>query len=316
MAPAQSQYFDAWRGGAALVVLAGHGAQTYVNSPSPIWGAFAAAAVMAFFGLSGLLIGQSLRTRSWSEFARARVDRILPPFVLSLLLVLVLYWIAPLTFVTGDRALPPGSARSAFSLDSLLWTTLFLNGFFGPTLSANGPLWSLSFEVWYYAIAALVVYGRRWWAIFLGAALTVLEPTFGVLGIIWLSGCLLAWGKPLPFVWLLWAVPLALLAVVCAVPEEYANYALLAFELTFGLCFVGHLSKIMDREPPRIPLLPATAHFSYTLYVTHFPILLFCFGSGLPLLISILAALSFAWVFGRTVERFRPLRRARTPVAA
>ncbi len=103
--------------------------------------------------------------------------------------------------------------------------------------------------------------------------------------------------------------------VVCTVQQDYAGYALLIFELTFGLCFVGHLGQIMDREPPRIPLLPATADFSYTLYVTHFPILLFAFGCGLPWPVSILAALGFAWIFGRTIERIRPLRRARTLIA-
>lgn len=305
--PTQSAYLDAWRGGAALIVLVGHSFQIYSLNPHPVWGALAAAAVMAFFALSGFLIGKSTQSGDWRKFTVARANRILPPFLFSLALVSVLYWVAPFAFVTGTHALPEATARPSYSLEGLLPTLFLMNGFVGQTVSANGPLWSLTFEVWYYAIAAFAVFGRRPAALAFALILTVLEPSFAILGSVWFLGYLLAWGVRLPIGRPLWAAPALAMVAIFVAPENYVGYLTLIFEVLFGVCFVGHIARVLDGDPIRIPLLSYTAKFSYTLYVTHFPLLLFGYGMGQSWAASAIVALAFAAFIGTYLEKLRPI---------
>jgi peptidoglycan/LPS O-acetylase OafA/YrhL len=192
LSPAQSAYFDAWRGSAAIAVLIGHGFQIFDPNPWPIWGAFSAAAVMVFFVLSGYFIHKSLASNLAKgtpvAFVAARVNRLLPPLVFSLGLTVALWVIAPAVFASGSRAYLEPTARAEFSLTGLLPTAVMINGFAGPTLAANGPLWSLTFEVWYYALAFIFALGRRGVAAAIFALLAVGNAKFAILSIAWLLG--------------------------------------------------------------------------------------------------------------------------------
>jgi peptidoglycan/LPS O-acetylase OafA/YrhL len=225
---AHSAYFDACRGASALAVLFAHAVQLFRPAHATIISCFAGAAVMAFFVLSGFFIHKSLarvyQTRDWGSYVRGRCNRILPPFGACIALTLVLWLTAPILFESGTRAITAPSVRTEFSLEGLWETLAFLNPFVGTTLSANGPLWSLSYEVWYYALAALfalAVAGRRagWVWLPLLIVLSTLQPWFAVYGGLWACGFLLsalhANGRyielpRLPY----WLVPAVLLAAV------------------------------------------------------------------------------------------------------
>jgi len=45
-----------------------------------------------------------------------------------------------------------------FNWHDIGMTLLFQNGFHSATPISNGPLWSLSIEIWYYLIAAISVF--------------------------------------------------------------------------------------------------------------------------------------------------------------
>lgn len=253
------RHLDAWRGALALTVATAHLAQVYDPHATPALGTLAQVSVLGFFAISGLLIAQSLKAHDWRTFALRRIDRLLPPFLCSLLLCGVLWALAPLVFPSGTRAIA-STARAGFSMDGLLPTILFLNGFVGPTLDSNGPLWSLSYEVWYYVIAALMAYRQRFAGIAVLLTLAGLQPWFAFKGLVFAAGFLIGW---------------------------------------FGRERAG----ATEASP-----LAWIARFSYTFYLTHFPILLFCYGAGAPMAIAAVAAFGFAALVGPRLEKVRIMR--------
>lgn len=287
-------YLSAWRGGAALVVLTTHGMTIFRVGEPELLHHFGPAAVMAFIVLSGYLIRLSLERVDLRAFAASRMRRILPPFLLAILLTCLLAFLAPLAFPSGSAAFTAPTARETFSLDGLLPTLLFLNGFVGPTLSANGPLWSLSFEVWYYVLAICFASGRRG-CLVLGAvaaaALTAANFYFLAYGLLWIAGYAAAAYRDRPV-----RLPSALLALATAgalvLLAATGRFGLVLL-MCFGLWFAAHLHRLPPDKLGWRPLIHVGA-YSYTLYATHFPILLFAYGASGEAAWAMLPALTVA----------------------
>ena len=109
-------------------------------------------AVLFFFILSGFSIALSLSTKrafDWKKYGARRAKRILPVYFLALVLAGFIGW-----FVPGVEVL----------LVDLIGNIFFLQSpesgrhWFAP-FAGNGPLWSLSFEVWFYLITPFLL---RW----------------------------------------------------------------------------------------------------------------------------------------------------------
>ncbi len=148
---------------AALVVFAAHlrglNLPEYGQLPpdqQTIWIALAYAcsrpghaAVLIFFVLSGFLVGgqvaRRISDRSFSigQYTMDRATRILLPLVPAIAL-------ASFVSLLESGKLP--------SVVSILLHTVGLNGVVTPTILSNGPLWSLSYEIWFYVIAGIVGY--------------------------------------------------------------------------------------------------------------------------------------------------------------
>jgi peptidoglycan/LPS O-acetylase OafA/YrhL len=118
-------------------------------------------AVLLFFVISGFSIRLSVQrldltcTRDINLYIYLRLKRLLP-----------LYWIA--LGLTLGLALARGSAHgSAFSLSTLIGNLSFLQsppntrGAWFPPFGVNSPLWSLSFEMFFYCLFPLVVLVQR-----------------------------------------------------------------------------------------------------------------------------------------------------------
>jgi peptidoglycan/LPS O-acetylase OafA/YrhL len=330
--PDASTYFDAWRGGSSIAVMLAHADHIFfATGPlARLASLVGAASVMAFFVLSGFFIHKSLASSFRADglhigaFASARVNRIVPPFLTCLVLVIALYLLAPYAFASGSHAFLTESARTQFSLEGLPGTATFLNEFVGPTLSANGPLWSLSYEVWYYVFfgaAALAITGFRaaWLAVPLLVAGIALNPLFAILGVVWLAGCGLsmlhaadALRRVSMFRLPLLVSTVALFAYVLTTPTT--RFGMTLFELSFGAWFALHLARVLSASATHnkrpVQLLARTAGFSYTLYLIHFPLFLFIFGtlvdgrgtSAYIALPAIVAVLALAAIVGR-IER-------------
>lgn len=312
---------DALRGFLALVVFAGHSADVFLKPTGQTALTDAAnqaahAAVTCFFVLSGYVIAMSLdenrrRGFSFAEYAVSRVARIAPP----LLVVILLTWIAAAALGQPERFATDPSAQL---LALLSWGTAGeLRG------GLNGPLWSLAYEMQLYAMAGLVAVGAftrhkvlallllagyLWLIGGLGAdSRTVIYLTFG-------AGCAAYALRGLP-----WrrigalALGLALATVTlhtfaAGVEDDTRRlYVLLAADLTVaGLCALLIQTIARTGSLRGLAMLGAS---SYTLYILHFPALLFadCIGIGA---VGVPLALAFCWTVGYVVERPRQQRQA------
>lgn len=142
---------EAVRGGAALYVLLHHISSNYLGLKNTLIGIpfrFGHEAVMIFFVLSGFVIHYSTYNKVYLGFKKyfiKRFRRIYPIFFLSILLTL-LVWSLSVHKNGKTLEILSSMAGNLFMLQDLgreSWVSPFLG---------NYPLWSLSFEWWYYMI--------------------------------------------------------------------------------------------------------------------------------------------------------------------
>ena len=297
----QSNWFDSWRGGSSLIVLVGHTIQFY----GPSWMqnyavAISQAAVMIFFAISGFFIHKSLaysvQNNDTGRFVRSRFNRLVLPFLLCLSFTVILWLIAPLLFITESRDFPnPLGSRDSFSLNGIIPTTLLINAFFGQTVSANGALWSLSYEAWYY----IGIFGvslcllRRISGVAIITVVLLLSTSssgFIYLGLVWCSGALVSilhGNHKLPRVHIAYFIPIGLaISIALYMIIEYIdeNYVILIWRILTGLSFAILMVFILNKKVVSyFSYASKSASFSYTLYVFHFPTLLFCLGVGVKI---------------------------------
>lgn len=163
------------RGVAALLVCAAHAYGLFLyphfgagTLASGFFDLAAHQSVMVFFAISGFLITKSIlanlqrnATFSLRDYLYARVARVYPPLVFSVLLTVALFLLVQAFALPGSSNELPyqvgshAQMREVFSVTfKEVWRALKMqNGL----LVANGPLWSLYIEWWIYIVAGLVV---------------------------------------------------------------------------------------------------------------------------------------------------------------
>lgn len=181
---ASSDHLDFVRGIAAIAVLLSHLRRLFLVDFSEIAqnsnrlvklvyfaSGFGHFAVMAFFVLSGFLVGGSvLRGRldnefNWGLYAINRLTRLWIVLIPALLLGAIWDHAGIRIFGTAGiyGSLPGDSNRSLVAVPPrlasgvMLGNALFLQGISTVTFGSNGPLWSLSYEFWYYVLFPLLV---------------------------------------------------------------------------------------------------------------------------------------------------------------
>lgn len=170
-----STSLDFIRGAAALLVMIGHlrnllfveyadveRLNLFVKLFYFVTG-FGHQAVVVFFVLSGFFISSSIfRSHnqgrwSWREYLAQRMVRLW--IVLIPALLLTAFWDRLGVRLFGEsiyQGLPSDqhilgfSTIERLSFQTFLSNVLFLQGIATPTFGSNGPLWSLSYEFWYY----------------------------------------------------------------------------------------------------------------------------------------------------------------------
>ena len=254
-------------------------------------------AVMVFFVLSGYLVGggllrDGLRRPSLLKYFIYRFCRIyivlLPALALTLCLDLVGAQILPslyrapsemtsLNFAVGDRD----------SLSVLACNLANLQDTFCPPFGSNGPLWSLAYEWFYYVTfpAILAVMGVRRTltsgslCLYAAALLTALYifPAYTAYYVVWLFGVgarvLTSYCGPSKR-WI-YAASIAVAALL-AISRTHLLPAL-PVDILLGLSLAIVLGRAnLDIPWPAFRSINAwLAGFSYSLYVTHFPLLVF-----------------------------------------
>ena len=320
--------FDAARAIAALAVLAAHARSMLIvdagEERDPL--SLAAAvflgvtslghqAVIVFLVVSGAVITRSMLARgaagNWSAgtFATARLTRLW----VALLPCLLVGGLEDRLGITLAAASPtmsyglPGSSAGAvlgrLNLPTLMANLGFLQGLRASVFGSNAPLWTLAVEAWCYAGAAMVFSIRREprspRAVILAIGATVaaswlLPPSFWVLVPVWLAGAGTALLRPIsgpacPS----WARALLLVIIAFTIPVARLEAAWHGVTADYGLalavaCGVVLLADWRPRGSAAAGLLRRVADVSYTLYLSHVPLLAFLaavivHGTRLPL---------------------------------
>jgi peptidoglycan/LPS O-acetylase OafA/YrhL len=264
-------------------------------------------AVMVFFVMSGFFISSSIlrsfgrQTWSWRDYAIDRGVRLYLVLIPGLLLGLLWDWLGMTFFnssgIYSAPLVPFGENVPANTLTPItfLGNLLFLQTRFTQVFGSNGPLWSLFNEFWYYLLfPALIVtilsFRRRAVGTTIGYLLLVAftiwvlrDQVFGFM--VWLAGC----GVALALHYLRFAdtstglrrlyVMFAGTGFIICLLANLAGNLWLGSDLAVGLSFALLMHGILQVEVPigaaGRKLAKTFAGFSYTLYVVHFPLLLF-----------------------------------------
>lgn len=308
-----SIHLDMARGVAALAVLVGHVRGLffvdYHDLPrhSPLISAFYAAtalghqAVVVFFVLSGFFIVSSIADSfeqhkwSWTAYLVNRITRLSLVLIPSLILCWILDRIGLTMAATASLYQHPVANLFTSGIASLetfrnfVGNLFYLQGILVQPFGSNAPLWSLSYEFWYYiifplAFCALVKRYRtsaRVAYLVLAIAVTwFVGYTIASYFLIWLLGGAIAISRAVkwspvrfPGAMAATAIPFVLvlgLSVAHPLNSPFLMDAIVA--LAFGL-WIYAVVEAPEKSMSALYAKPARlfAGFSYTLYLTHFP---------------------------------------------
>lgn len=299
-------WLDLFRGLAALTVVTTHcrtmlfveygllpsSDKTIVTSMFFFLTRIAHEAVLLFFVLSGFLVGgkviQRLREGSFDlkSYSIDRIVRIMLPLLSAILLIIIS------NTITGQK----------YTVIDYLGNILSLQGILVPWVS--GPLWSLAYEVWFYVLMG---------AIALFFVTTKEKYRYVALSIIFIIFLIFSYSLKATFlfIWILGAFSflkvrknnfllygsLLLLIVSVIIFQLYGkesrtlDQALnigVIIELFLGLSMCILVQQVIYRKPKfKIAILfnkigNKLAVFSYTLYLTHLPIVYLLLHFGFP----------------------------------
>ncbi|MGH8322375.1 MAG: acyltransferase family protein [Steroidobacteraceae bacterium] len=309
-----SVHLDMARGAAAMAVLIGHVRGLffvdYRDLPhhSPLVSAVYAVtalghqAVIVFFVLSGFFIVSSIADSfeqhkwSWTAYLINRITRLSLVLLPALILCFILDRIGMAMAATAPLYQHPlanfftDSVAGLETFRNFVGNLFYLQGILVEPFGSNAPLWSLSYEFWYYiifplALCALVKRYRPTTRIAY-LALAILATWFVGLTIamyflIWLLGGAIAFSRVVkwsavrfPRAIAVATIPLVLvlgISVARPISPPFLMDAIVA--LAFGL-WIYAVVEAPEKTISAFYARPARlfAGFSYTLYLTHFPI--------------------------------------------
>jgi peptidoglycan/LPS O-acetylase OafA/YrhL len=330
-----SAFLDLTRILAASTVFLGHLANPrFGGGMLAVFGEQRHSAVIVFFVLSGFVIAWAAeRDGTAREYILNRATRIYSVALPALIL----------TWVIDDFLIQyhPGTVNSLYQ-HAAIWKYLpiFLTfsgdfWFLSEDAFSNIPYWSLCYEVWYYVVFGVIVFGRgSWrWAIAI-VCLLMMGPRLWLLWPVWLAGAFLHRLPPLSakrsrFLLFLSLTGLILLKlggiehvlndVVDRLTGGFADSHLrysaffagdyLVAIMVAGAIHTARGADIASLARMRGPIA-AMASVSFSMYLTHFPLFLF-FNALFPGQAFVIGVLSLGAIiaFGLTFERNKVLLR-------
>lgn len=266
---------------------------------------FGADAVRIFFVISGYWITATILRRvnsggwTWRTYLIDRMSRLWIVLIPALLIGLMLDYsgrflfnfprYSDFDFVTAENV----DIAAAMSVESFFGNIFFLQNIYVPTFGSNGPLWSLANEFWYYIWfpAILLAFRMRFSVMTILALVTMVAFTHSNVTegfLIWLLGSatyvvtdrigarlrtMKTWVR-LGATAFAFIVFLACIGFTRAMPISWVVDGLIV-----GIGFSLLLASVIafDVGLPKIlhPLSIYGARASFSLYVIHFPVLMF-----------------------------------------
>ncbi|MCM3729111.1 acyltransferase [Neobacillus cucumis] len=256
-------------------------------------------AVMVFFVLSGYFISSSvLKTIkqnrwNWSVYLFNRVTRLW--IVLLPCLLLTLMWAKLQSGIFGNHEI-----ANHLDIKTFIGNFFFVQDILVDQYGSNGPLWSLSYEFWYYILfpcLILVVYSKKVSMKCLYAFLFVAISFFVgqrimLYFLIWMLGAMIPLVKPLILKNKIVKNIILWLSVVVSVVLAKYLYILLHLDhptyeqtgrqyyadfgvgLAFTIMVYLIVSFLNEKKIKRMfNINKYLASFSFTLYLTHYPLL-------------------------------------------
>lgn len=264
----------------ALIVLGGHVTDFCEPGHRVPWTAFggvfhANIAVVAFLMISGYSMAHSIRKPR--GFYRRRFWRIMPLYASSLLLG----WVV-VAGAGGAVQMPNGMRIDLPNYRSFFQELFFLQGWTIQPLRINMPLWSLSFEVFYYVLTPLFARLRPWMLcclIVISASRFWYQPMESGM-LLYGDGMLgLAWSWLAGFYWYRYRTEwtrIVVMALGCLFAVQ--KFLVLApVTIAVGWCFVTSAGSLPIHRRLRVPLL-YLGELSYPLYALHWPAVVGLYG--------------------------------------
>jgi len=302
-------------------------------------------AVMFFFVLSGFVIhlkyakkisGDPRASFDFPDYLKRRAERLYPPLLLAILITFILDSYGTASGLIAYSGNTPYEAVNAVNKDRSLLTLLgnlaWLQQTVVPEFGSDGPLWSLMYEWWFYMLYPVFFYVNRksmrtafllavllCTASFAAPYIVLVTPVFRLF-IYWYLGVVLAdiYANRLPLKSGWPAAGILLVPVVLWAEEKIGHGFLPDLVLSLGFAALLYTLLTLSKKGKDFKLLKKLGWLgscSYTLYVTHFPILFF-FGallmrkyngylpvSQLYIFAGIAVTLSFAYGMHFIVER-------------
>ncbi|MGI4883801.1 MAG: acyltransferase family protein [Janthinobacterium lividum] len=284
---------DSIRIASAVIVLINHAVLEWLTGYPDLnkeMDQLAHAAVVVFFVLSGYLIAftTTKNNRGPKQYAIARLSRLYSVVLPALLLTAIIEIVVHNTNPSLASQYARGSSWPRYALSALFCNEA---GVFSASPPINGPLWSLSFEFWYYTIFGLWFYRKPNWKslLLLAGGCFIAGPKIILLMPIWLFG-LLAYRLPRPIftkniAWLFTSAYLFIALIIAvyapAFPFElgqkplfYANRFIT--DWIIGVFIALSIWSLPQDEhavkAPDVKLLRTVADLSFPLYILHYPL--------------------------------------------
>ena len=289
-----SLVLDGLRLCAAFIVFIHHGYSLWFsNAASDKLIYIAHFSVVIFFVLSGYLIAYttSNNNRGALSYIQARLSRLysvlIPAIIITALCQFTIFFINHPVFSEYSR--PPIVIRYLLSASFLneIW-------FYSSSPPINGPLWSMSYEFWYYTIFGIWVFSKKNWQsnVLLVLVIIIAGPSILLMMPIWLMGCLAYklsrlkksdQNYPILFCGCIIASILLLSYLppmpfnLGQYPFHYANQFIT--DNIIGIFVAGSLfcetrAKSLKQTPDFIKKFRKIADLTFPLYLLHFPLLI------------------------------------------
>ena len=271
-------YFDYIRSIAITLVIIGHFRHFFLpnySGETPIIyfiSSFGHFGVIIFFGLSGILCSNRLKKiYTWSDvykFIRLRVIRIYLVFPIALIITyffdalgrsLNLYDGISEYQIISQMSNPDERMTIMIFLGNLFSLQTFHFSFFG----SNGPLWSLSYEVWFYILGPLLKKSKK--SIILLLPIAFIDLKFIMFFIFWYNIPKLIELNINYFIFFISSLIFVYFHI-----ERY-----IYLDIIYILYFIIGFNFFRKFEFKKISLVEFISKISYSLYIYHYPILLF-----------------------------------------